>query len=139
MVYQNSKYMNLIFIFFLQHFDTDSWSFKKIVAKVYLTSAISQFCFRAMSVLIIFAKRALREKCPNTEFFLVRIQSKHGKIRTRHDPLFRLFSRGGGVQVFVLTRSPPSRFTELKFSSNLTFLIYRLPPVQNDHFSKCVI
>ena len=44
-------------------------------------------------------KHALHEKCPNTEFFLVRIfphtdcriQSECGKIRTRKDPVFRQF------------------------------------------------
>ena len=36
---------------------------------------------------------ALREKCPNTEFFLVRIQSEYRKIRTRKNTAFRHFSR----------------------------------------------
>ena len=35
----------------------------------------------------------LREKCPNTEFFLVRIQSECGKIRTRKNSTYRYFSR----------------------------------------------
>ena len=33
----------------------------------------------------------LREKCPNTEFFLVRIQSKCGKIFTRKNVIFGHF------------------------------------------------
>ena len=33
----------------------------------------------------------LREKCPNTEFFLVRIQPKYGKVRTRKNSLFGHF------------------------------------------------
>ena len=33
------------------------------------------------------------EKCPNTELFLVRIQSECGKIRTRNNPVFEHFSR----------------------------------------------
>ena len=35
----------------------------------------------------------LREKCPNTELFLVRIQSEYRKIRTRNNPVFGHFSR----------------------------------------------
>ena len=35
----------------------------------------------------------LREKCLNTEFFLVRIQSEYRKIRTRKSPVFGHFSR----------------------------------------------
>ena len=40
---------------------------------------------------------ALREKCPNTEFFLVRTQSEYGKIRTRKNPVFGHFSRSAEV------------------------------------------
>ena len=36
---------------------------------------------------------ALREKCPHTEFFLVRIQSECGKIQTRKNSVFGHFSR----------------------------------------------
>ena len=35
----------------------------------------------------------LREKCPNTELFLVRIQSEYRKIRTRNNSVFGHFSR----------------------------------------------
>ena len=35
----------------------------------------------------------LNEKCPNTEFFLVRIQTEYGKIRTRKNSVFGNFSR----------------------------------------------
>ena len=38
-------------------------------------------------------KKSLREKHPNTELFLVRIQSKCGKIRTRNSSVFGHFSR----------------------------------------------
>ena len=41
----------------------------------------------------LFAKFALHEKCPNTELFLVRIQSKCGKIRTRKNSVSGHFSR----------------------------------------------
>ena len=37
--------------------------------------------------------RTLREKCPNTDFFLVRFQSKYGKIRTRKNSVFGHFLR----------------------------------------------
>ena len=35
----------------------------------------------------------LREKCPNTELFLVRIQSECEKTRTRNNSIFGHFSR----------------------------------------------
>ena len=35
----------------------------------------------------------LREKCPNMELFLVRIQSEYWKIQTRYNSVFGLFSR----------------------------------------------
>ena len=37
--------------------------------------------------------QTLRENCPNTEFFLVRIQSKCGKIRSKKSFVFGHFSR----------------------------------------------
>ena len=37
----------------------------------------------------------LREKYPNTELFLVRIQSEYKKIRTRNNSVFGHFSRSG--------------------------------------------
>ena len=36
---------------------------------------------------------SLREMCPNTKFFLVRIQSERGKIRARKISVFGHFSR----------------------------------------------
>ena len=39
----------------------------------------------------------LHEKCPNTEFFLVRIQSECGEIRARKNSVFRLFSRSATI------------------------------------------
>ena len=38
---------------------------------------------------------SLREKCPNTDFFLVHNQSKCGKIRTRKNSGFGHFSSSG--------------------------------------------
>ena len=35
----------------------------------------------------------LSEKCPNTEFFMVRIQAEYGKIWTRKNSVFGHFSR----------------------------------------------
>ena len=45
---------------------------------------------------------SMREKKPNTEFFLVRIQSKYRKIRTRKNYVFGHFSRNAsfGTQNF---------------------------------------
>ena len=40
-----------------------------------------------------FISLVLCEKCPNTEFFLVPIQSECGKIRTRINSVFEYFSR----------------------------------------------
>ena len=40
-----------------------------------------------------FESHLLREKCPNAELFLVRIQAECGKIRTRNNSVFRHFSR----------------------------------------------
>ena len=39
------------------------------------------------------AKTILHEKCPNTEFILVRIQSEYRKIRIRNNSVFGHFSR----------------------------------------------
>ena len=36
---------------------------------------------------------SLREKCPNAELFVVRIQSEYRKIRTRNNSVFGHFSR----------------------------------------------
>ena len=44
-------------------------------------------------IVFIFLKNTLREKCPNTELFQVRIQSECGKIRTRNNSVFGHFSR----------------------------------------------
>ena len=38
---------------------------------------------RRLDIVLNLATYTLREKCPNTEFFLVRIQSESGKILTR--------------------------------------------------------
>ena len=47
-------------------------------------------------------EQALREKCPNMELFLVRIQSECAKIRTRSYSVFGQFSRS--EVVFTLTQ-----------------------------------
>ena len=47
------------------------------------------------------AEYTLREKCPNTEFFLVRIQSECGKIRTRKNSVFGHISRIDIVAILV--------------------------------------
>ena len=52
-------------------------------------------CSRLLDTWIIWLQGALCEMCPNTEFFLVRIQSECGKIRTRKNAVFGHFSRSG--------------------------------------------
>ena len=41
---------------------------------------------------------SLREKCPNMELFLVRVQSEYRKIRTRNNSVFGQFSRSESYQ-----------------------------------------
>ena len=45
-----------------------------------------------ISFILLNMHLSLREKCPYTEFFLVRIQSECMKIRTRKNSVFRHFS-----------------------------------------------
>ena len=52
--------------------------------------------------------------CPNTEFFLVRIQSECGKIRTRKNSVFGHFSRSEEV-----VYSP-------RFSEHLVIFFYQV-------------
>ena len=47
---------------------------------------------RRLDIVLKLATYTLREKCPNTEFFLVRIQSESGKILTRKNYVFVHFS-----------------------------------------------
>ena len=68
---------------------------------------------------------ALLQKCPNTEFFLVRIQSECGKIQTRKNSVFGHFSRSVGVSVFSNflheVRNKGGKVTEPDFGKRLTF------------------
>ena len=45
--------------------------------------------------------QTLREICPNTEFFLVRIQSKCGKIRSKKSFVFGHFSRSETMSLSI--------------------------------------
>ena len=45
------------------------------------------------SVEVMLLYYTLREKCPNLELFLVRIQPEYRKIRTRNNSVFGHFSR----------------------------------------------
>ena len=45
----------------------------------------------------------LREKCANTEFFLVRIQSEYRKLRTRKNSIFGHFSRSVNIGVLIIS------------------------------------
>ena len=50
-----------------------------------------------MNLIYPVMKNALREKCPNTEIFLVRIQPENRKIPTRKNSVFGHFSRSDGL------------------------------------------
>ena len=77
----------------------------------------------------------LGEKCPSTEFFLVRIQSESRKIRTRKNSVFGHFSRTVQYVIFFKT-FPTAKIKVLKetfrtFSLNIylrTFLRKQLMP-----------
>ena len=60
---------------------------------LFMVSLMTCFKRNYQHIEINMCRNSLREKCPNTEFFLVRIQSKCGKIRTRKNPVFGHFSR----------------------------------------------
>ena len=47
-------------------------------------------------------RKALREKCPNMELFLVRIQSEYRKIWTRNNSVFGHFSYSEGFGLVSL-------------------------------------
>ena len=61
--------------------------------KVKASGSLSMFGHFSTSCL----KGSLREKCPNTEFFLVRIQSECEKIRTWKNSVFGHFLRSGWI------------------------------------------
>ena len=48
---------------------------------------------------ITFEDDILREKCPNTVFFMVRVQSKYRKIRTRKTSVFGHFPRSAMCRI----------------------------------------
>ena len=50
---------------------------------------------------------------PNTEFFLVRIQSEYGKILTRKNSFFGCFSRNEGYTIWQTSHQIVFRFTLL--------------------------
>ena len=76
----------------------------------------------------VFHFRSLREKCPDTELFLVRIQSEYRKIRTRNNSVFGHSSRSERFAGVLATLLDILR----KYQSLLKkkFSI-------NDFFSKC--
>ena len=49
----------------------------------------------------VFHFRSRHEKCPDTELFLVRIQSEYRKIRTRNNSVFGHFSRSEEFQNYL--------------------------------------
>ena len=65
-------------------------------------------------------RQSLREKCPNTELFLLRIfciQSDYRKIRTRNNSVFGHFSRSEFVILSLLLLSLKQSFTKVWFIS----------------------
>ena len=69
-----------------------------------------------LNLYIVQPLEVLREKCPNTEFFLVRIQSERGKIRTRINSVFGHFS--SNTQFFLRSQSHGDpNITELVYFS----------------------
>ena len=72
---------------------------------------------RAYSYVIRMSLVLLRERCPNTDFFLVRIQSEHRKIQTRKNSVFGLFSRS----VFTRMSSACYSYVVLPCTVNFCF------------------
>ena len=65
----------------------------------------------------------MREKCPNTEFFLVHIQSKYGKIQTRKNSVYGHFSISESNKEHSITKAETNPFSLDKFSDKLSELI----------------
>ena len=63
-----------------------------LIRQAMLHSQISVFN-NSTTVFALPLNTALREKCPKTELFLVRIQSEYWKIQTRNNSVFGHFSR----------------------------------------------
>ena len=61
------------------------------------------FTFKGAQIISHSNCRTLCEKCPNKEFFLVRIQSECGKIRIRKNSVFGHFSRSGTLSVVMMS------------------------------------
>ena len=76
--FQLCSIANSKFSFYVSFFEISS-------IKIKIMSLVSKSSY--------FSRETLREKCPNTEFFLVRIQSECGKIRTWKQFAFEHFSR----------------------------------------------
>ena len=64
---------------------------------------------RICKLLFQYAILSLREKCPNTEFFFVPIQSEYSKIRARNNCVFGHFS----CSVYPHYPPPSSFFTTI--------------------------
>ena len=64
---------------------------------------------------------SLRKKCPNTEFFLLRIQSKYRKLGTRKNFVLGHFSRSDSVGVHYLTIKIRNAYRSLPYISDHKF------------------
>ena len=94
-VIQISKFILLLI---LQHFLPKFFpQFNRASAKIFINQNTNIFkSFAFFNIFCFFLNLvcvARRGKCPNTEFFLVRIPSECGKIWTRKNSVFGHFSR----------------------------------------------
>ena len=61
----------------------------------------------------------MREKCPDTEFFLVRILSEYRKIRTRKSPVFGHFSRSEDFNFCKIQKKKKKKYWDTSTSSQV--------------------
>ena len=84
-------------------------SFKQKLNSLKITNCVNETTFQSgfrfqtgLSSLRVSCKRALSEKCSNTEFLLVRVfqyRSKYGEIRARKNSVSAHFSRSANKKV----------------------------------------
>ena len=79
------------------------------------------------------SQSSLREKWPNKEIFLVRIQSEYSKIRTRKNSVFGHFSRSAYSALFAIldTFSLSWMIPELKMLAKLKKIITKIVNLWN--------
>ena len=60
-----------------------------------------------IQVSLMFLEKSLREKGPNAELFLVRIQTEYRKIRTRNNSVFEYFLRSEYFKQCIFFQQKP--------------------------------